>query len=56
MKKIYTKPATTLVDVAAEGMIAASLTYNPGKFGSDMLSNGKGGWSSDNWAAADCEE
>lgn len=54
MKKIYTKPAFILVDIAAEGMIAGSLAYDPNKDGNQMLGNRKGGWCSESWT--DTEE
>lgn len=56
MKKTYTKPAMTLVDIAVEGMIAVSLQYDAEKKGGQMLSNGKGGWSSEDWADSENEE
>ena len=56
MKKIYTKPAFILVDIAAEGMIAGSLAYDPNKDGNQMLGNRKGGWYSESWTDTDTEE
>lgn len=58
MKKSYTAPSASVVNLTWEGMMAQSL-----QIGGDskvtnedqVLSNGQG-WSSENWSNADCEE
>ena len=49
-------PGVAVVDVAVEGMIATSFEYDKSKTGNGMLSNGKGGWNSEDWSNAEEEE
>lgn len=52
MKKTYSKPAMTVVDLAMESLIAASLRIDGSQSGNEQLSNKvSGGWNSDNWTA-----
>lgn len=53
MKKTYITPGVAVMDVAVEGMIATSLDYDNTKKGDGMLSNGKGGWNSEDWSNAE---
>lgn len=55
MKKTYSKPSSTIINFACEGMMAQSLAIGGDTTVTDesqVLSNGQG-WSSDNWTADD---
>lgn len=56
MKHSYIKPRATFIQLAVEGMIAESLTYDTtAEQKNEMLSSEKA-WSSDNWTDADSED
>lgn len=55
MKKTYSKPTSTIINFACEGMMAQSLAIGGDTTVTNedqVLSNGQG-WSSDNWTADD---
>lgn len=57
MRKTYSAPIATIVDLTCEGMMAQSLEIGGSTTVTDenqVLSNGQG-WSSDNWTGDDEE-